>query len=648
MATFKYKHVFEPIQLAGTIFRNRIFAAPTGHLIASADSMELLGAAYYYGRKAMGGAASVCTGELAVDGEYGRGFTHRGTIYEVQKPLARVATTVARYGAVPTAELFHAGMYANRDIRERGVAFGPVTCEVDGRMVDEMSEEQIENTIAKYAEAAVTAKKCGFGMVLIHAGHGWLPQQFLSPLINTRKDKWGGPDIENRARLTVAICDAIHRAVGPNMPVEVRISGSERYDGGYGLEEGIAYAKQLDGHADLIHVSAGNHEIAEVFSVTHPRMFLPEGYNVCLAAEIKKHVKTPVATIGGLGDPEMLEEIVASGQADIVEMARSLIADPDLPIKMRTGKEDDITPCMRCLSCFSMEVAQSVAYCAFNPENGYLGDTLFYDAKVNNKKRVLVAGGGIGGMQAALSCAGYGHTVTLFEESGELGGAIKCEKNVPFKKKLDVYIETQKRRLARAEVEILMNTTLTPELAEELKPDAIIAATGSRPIKPDIPGIDGDNVLEAQDAYIDPGKTGSSVVIIGAGLVGLELGVYLAMNGRSVVVVEMADKANDGGNFLHMQGLKVELKSRGIEVFTETSAKEIKPDGLLCQTQAGEKFFPAETVVYAVGQEPRREDAIALNFSAPEFYMLGDCVMPSNITAATGSAYDIARNIGRI
>ena len=647
MKELKYKHVFEPIQLAGTIFRNRIFASPIGHTTSATDSMELLGGAFYYGKKAMGGAASVCTGELAVDAEYGRGFTGRPTIQEMAMPLARVAATVSRYGAVPTAELFHAGMYANRDVAERGVAFGPVTCEVAGRMVDGMTEEMIERTIAKYAEAAVAAKRIGFGMALVHAGHGWLLQQFMSPYINTRADKWGGPDIENRARLTVAVCDAIRKAVGPRMPIEVRISGSERYEGGYDIEEGIAFSKQLDGHCDLIHVSAGNHEVDEVFTVTHPRMFLGDGYNVCLAEEIKKHVVTPVATIGALGEPEMLEEIIATGKADVVEMARSLIADPDLPIKMRTGRENDITHCMRCLSCFSEAVTSGIEYCALNPENGHLGDMRFANVRPVRKKKVLVAGGGIAGMQAALSCARYGHSVTLFESGSKLGGAINCERGVPFKKKLDMYIRTQKRRLTRAGVKVKLNTALTPELAAGLKPDVIIAATGSKPLKPGIPGIDGENVLSAHETYMYPEKTGDTVAIIGAGLAGLELGVYLSMLGRKVVVVEMADKVSDGGNFLHMQGLWVELRKRGIEVFLNTEASEVREDGLLCKTEDGERLFQAESVVYAIGQEPCREPALALNFCAPEFYMAGDCVMPGNITAATGSAYDTALNIGR-
>lgn len=654
MSEFRYKHLFEPIQLAGALFRNRIFAAPTGYRIMTTDSVLPTDAAYYYGRKAMGGAASVSTGELIVDGKIGRGHPGHICIDEPQAlmPLSRVANAISRYGAVPTAELQHAGMYANRNLsvfggESRGEAYGPVECQQNGRIVREMTEEQIERTISKYASAAVAAKNCGFGMILIHAGHGWLLQQFLSPQLNTRKDKWGGPDIENRARLTVAICDAVRKAVGPKIPIEVRISGSECYDGGYGIEEGIAFAHQLEGHVDLLHVSAGSHEIDEVFTVTNPDIFHGEGCNVHFAAEIKKHVKTPVAAVGAIGEPEMMEEIIASGKADVVELARSLIADPDLPNKIRSGKEDEIKWCMRCLSCFSSQMKYGVKYCAVNPESGRECEVSFTGAKAKIQKKVLIAGGGIGGMQAALTCAGYGHEVVLFEKSGELGGAIRCERAVPFKKKLDMYIETQKQCIAKAAIDVRLNTALTPELAEKMKPDVIIAAVGASPVKPDIVGIDGKNVLGAEYAYINPEKTGSRVVILGAGLVGLELGVYLSMLGKKVHVVEMAGEMSDGGNILHAQGLRIELKKRGVEVFLNTKAKKITADGVECESAAGDRFFPSDTVIYAVGQRPRRREALALNFCAPEFYMLGDCVTPANITAATGAAYDISRNIGR-
>lgn len=654
MGKFKYPNLFEPLKLRGALFRNRIFAAPTGYRNMTYDSVWPLEAAYYYGRKAMGGAASVSTGELIVDTELGRGSPNHICIDNQQSlmPLGKVANAISRYGAVPTAELQHAGMYANRDLsifggKSRGVAYGPVNFELDGRVIQEMPEEIIEHTIEKYAAAAAAAKNCGFGMILIHAGHGWLLQQFLSPQLNSRKDKWGGPAIENRARFTVAICDAVRKAVGPAIPIEIRISGSECYDGGYGIEEGISFAKQLEGHVDLIHVSVGSHEVQEAFSITHPSMFLGDGCNVQYAAEIKKHVKTPVATIGALGDPEMMEEIIVSGKADVVEVARSLIADPDLPNKIRSEREDEIMWCMRCLHCFSSQMKFGVKYCAVNPESGREHEAKYEYRLPKSRKKVLIAGGGIGGMQAALTCAERGHQVILCEKSGTLGGAIRCEKNVRFKKKLEMYLDSQARAIARANIDLRLNTEVSPELAASLGADVIIAAMGAKPVRPDIPGIDGVNVLGAEDAYKYPEKAGSKSVVLGAGLVGLELAIYLALLGKEVSVVEMMENINDGGNMLHGEALKFQLIKKHIDISFKTIAKAITRDGVLCETEDGEKFFKADTIIYAVGQKPLQEEALALRFCAPEFHMIGDCVTPKNITNATGMAYDIAINVGR-
>lgn len=655
MNGFKYPHLFEPVRLGNTLFRNRIFASPTGYQNMTGDNILPPGAAAYYERKAMGGAASVASCELIVDAELGRGGANHVCIEDPRafSPLCRLANAVSRHGAVATAELQHTGMFANRapsfmGAKSSGIAYAPVEMQVGDRLVPEMSEEIIERTIEKYAQAALTAKKAGFGMVLLHAGHGWLLHQFVSPKINTRKDKWGGASIENRARFTVEICKAIKKACGAGFPLEVRISGSECYDGGYDIENGIAFAKQLDGICDLIHVSAGNHEVDEVFSVTHPSMFLGEAPNVKYAAEIKKHVKTPVAAIGAIGEPEMMEEIIASGQADVVEMARALLADPDLPLKIRTGREEDIKQCLRCLSCFSAEMTWGEPYCAINPETGHELEMKYDAPKVVSRKKVLVVGGGIGGMQAALTCAERGHEVILCEKSGELGGAIRCEKNVPFKRKLDIYLNAQERAVKKAAIDLRLNTEVTAEYAESIGADVIIAATGARPLKPNIPGIDGANVMGAEFAYLNPEQVGDNVCILGAGLVGLELGIYLSLSGHRVTVLEMADKINDGGNFLHASGLRVELKKRAVAVALNTKAKEIKCNGVIGETDEGEKFFPADTVIYAVGQHPESEAALALRFCAPEFHQIGDCLVPKNITNATGSAFAIARDIGRI
>jgi NADPH-dependent 2,4-dienoyl-CoA reductase/sulfur reductase-like enzyme len=360
------------------------------------------------------------------------------------------------------------------------------------------------------------------------------------------------------------------------MPIQIRISSTEYYDGGYDIEEGIAFAKLLEGHVDLITASVGSHEVKEAFYAMTPSMFRGDGCNVRYAAEIKKHIKTPVAAIGALGEPEMLEEIIASGKADVVEIARSLIADPDLPNKIRAGREDEIKWCMRCLHCFSSQMKFGVKHCAVNPESGREHEFKYEMRQAKTLKKVLIAGGGIGGMQAALTCAERGHQVILCEKSGTLGGAIRCENNVPFKKKLEKYLTSQAKAIEKANIDLRLHTEVTPELAASLAPDVIIAAMGAKPVKPDIPGIGGENVLGAEDAYRNPERVGSKAVILGAGLVGLELAIYLNMLGKEVSVVEMTENINDGGNILHGEALKLELKKKQIAVSFKTKAREIK------------------------------------------------------------------------
>ena len=653
MSHLRYPCLFEPLRLGRQLFQNRIFAAPTGYRNMTYDSIFPEEYIQYYRRKAMGGCASVSTGELIVDSTWGQGSPNQICIDKPAShlPLGKLAFAISRYGAVPTAELTHAGMYANRSLaifgaEARGEAYGPVELELNGRLIREMPEELIEATIAKFAEGAAAAKQCGFGMILIHAGHGWGLHQFLSPSLNTRRDRWGG-SLENRCRIVTAVCQAVRKAVGPGFPIELRISASECCAGGYDIDEGVRIARQLEPYVDLIHASVGNHEVPEVMMVTHPSLFLEDGCNVKYAAAIKKAVGVPVAAVGALGEPEQMEEILASGQADVLELARSLIADPDLPNKLRRGHPEEVRPCLRCLNCFSGQQLHGVKYCSVNPESGHEHETLYAPLQAGVRKRVLVVGGGIGGMEAAVTAAKCGHEVILCEKSGVLGGAIRCEEAVPFKKKLGVYLRTQALALEKAGVELRLRTAVTPALAEELKPDVIIAALGAAPLIPELPGIRGENVLPAEEAYRHPEKTGKKVLILGGGLVGAELAVYLAMQGKQPEVVELMEDIGHGGNILHAAALKLELKKYGVPLHFRTRAEEIGPAGVRCRGESGELFFPADTVVCALGQKPRQEEALALRRCAPEFYMIGDCVQPKNMANATAQAHDIALNLGR-
>lgn len=655
-----YPNLFKPIVIGGKMFRNRIFSAPTGHPDVTVDGDFSQDVYSYYERKAEGGAAVVTLGEAIVDSKYGKRHPFQLSLdhYNSKHSLSTLADMINRHGAVANIELQHSGMKGATGVVTPGFCvgsdtlYGPVAGVFDGVKVEQMSEDMIYMIIDKFADAAKFVQNCGFGMVLVHGGHGWLLNQFMNGRLNTRDDKWGGPSIENRARFAVEICDAIHKKCGPGFPVEMRISASEVIRDGYTVEEGIAFAKQLEGHADIIHCSVGCGqglpEKGRTFSITHPCMFKEDGVNVKYAAEVKKHIKnTPIATVGALSDPAMMEEIIASGKADIVEMARGLICDPDLPNKARDGRDDEIVKCMRCFSCFSNAKSRGSFWCALNPKTNRERWFSRVESVPVKKQKVLVVGGGIGGMQAALTAAENGHEVILCEKSERLGGHIRCEENVPFKKHLREYIEQRERMIAKAPIDLRLKTEVTPEYARSVGADVIIAALGARPVKPNIPGIDGENVLLADEAYVDPSRVGNSAVILGGGLVGMELAIYLNSLGKKVEVVEMASKMNPGNNDLHGGAVNIKLGEEGIPTHFNTKAVKIDASGVLCESAEGEKHFDADTVIYAVGQKALAEEAMALYDCARRFYPIGDCVAPRNISEATLSATTVAEDIGR-
>jgi 2,4-dienoyl-CoA reductase-like NADH-dependent reductase (Old Yellow Enzyme family)/thioredoxin reductase len=675
----RYPHLFSPIQLGDTVFRNRYFAAPVGYEYLSSKNYPIEETIAFYERKAVGGAATVNVGSAAPDSKRGV-VTHSLCLDDptALPPLYRLASAISRHGAVGAIELVHYGANSYICAARGNQIYGAVDgLNALGDFVPAMPEAVIEETIEAFANAAAYAKFCGFGMVTIHAGHGWLLSQFLDPKVNNRKDQWGG-SLENRCRFSLAIIDRIRKRCGSGFPIDIRISGSMCYEGGYDIDEGIAIAKQLDGKVDLIHVSAGSHEVPEVFTVTHPSMFLPDGVNVIYAAEIKKHVKTPVATVGALGDPELMEEIIASGRADVVLAARALMADPDMPKKAREGRTDEIRPCLRCFVCFSGIATKRQYMCAVNPEIGFEQDYR-HEPPHAAKRTVLVAGGGVAGMQAALTASERGHKVILCEERDRLGGILRCEEKVPFKKLFSDYLDYQARMLSRAPIDVQLGTVVTPELARAADADVIIAALGARPVIPNIPGIHATNVLGAVDAYYRPERTGKNVIILGGGLVGIELAIFLSGLGRNVTIIEMMETLSDGGNPVHGLALINEMNKYNIQVSTATRATEITDKGAIgvyvgsaytlpiCPTvdaavlhsnsfgrvvradaaEGSRKLFEADTVIYAVGQRPLHDEADRLRFCAPEFHQIGDCLTPKNINQAIGMASTVARDIGR-
>ena len=649
MSMLKYPRLFEPLKIRGAVFRNRIFAAPQGFYKTGPDNFPNADAAAYWEIKARGGFASICVGDCIVDSATGPAYAGLYRIDDVRMMpgLAGIAGAVTRHGCVASAELSHAGMYAHSVYTAGNPLYGPVAIK-EGKYgeVTEMPEELILHIIEAFGKGAAFAKKAGFGMVTIHAGHGWLLPQFWSRQLNTRKDKWGG-SFENRMRMPLAVLESIRRSVGPAFPIEIRMSGTECNEAGYDLDEGIEFAKALDGYADIIHVSAGNHEIRRSFIITHPSMFLEDGCNAKYAAAIKKHVKAYVATVGSFSNPAHMEETIASGMADIIELGRQSLADPDLPAKARTGREDEIRECLRCMNCFTTGQSGRIHYCAINPVTSREREILMAPPP-RGKKTVLVAGGGVSGMQAALTAAGRGHKVILCEKSHRLGGVLLCEDKVPFKKHLADYIARQALLISRAGIDVRLDTEVTQELARSIAPDAIIAALGARPVKPQIPGIDNPNVVCAQDAYADPSKLGKEVVIIGGGLVGIELSIFLGQLGHKVTILEIRDSYTLEERSLHSFALMVQMEELGVEAHLSTTVREITDSGVSTSGAGGDTEFKADTVIYAAGQAPLVDEAIALHDCAAEFYQTGDCTAPANIMNATHTGFTAAYDVGVI
>jgi 2,4-dienoyl-CoA reductase-like NADH-dependent reductase (Old Yellow Enzyme family)/thioredoxin reductase len=649
----KYPHLFSPIQLGNTLFRNRIFAAPTGVFYADTKHRPINETICYYERKAKGGAASVCVGDAMVDSEHSQHGRYNMFLddNEIMPVLNKLSSEINRHGAVATLEMFHAGSAAIYSYLDGHKIYGPQDEYVQGTLghprvyAHAMDREMMERVIRKHAEGAALAKRCGFGMVLLHGGHGFLMHQFMSPTLNHRTDEYGG-SFENRMRFPLEIIRAMREAVGPDFPLELRISGSEVYEGGYGVEYGCRIAEAVDGIVDLIHVSAGSHEDPRVFTVTHPSQFLEDGVNVKYAAEIKKHVKkSKIATVGALSAPELMEEIIATGKADVVELARGIICDPDLPNKARTGRDGEIRKCMRCFTCFSNMLRHGQIVCALNPEIADESEQKFERIPAKRKK-VLIVGGGVAGMEAALTCAKRGHKVILCEKSGRLGGVLRCEDNVPFKKHLHEYLDQQAMLISREDIDVRLNTEANKEFAREIEPDVIIAAMGSKPLVPKIPGIDGSNAIGAEELYRSPDMAGKKIIILGGGLVGTELAIYMGDLGYDVTIMEMLPNLNAGDNTLQGQAIGLEIERLGTKVILGTKAVQINEKGVLGESAEGQKLFEAETVVCALGRLPLWAEAEELRFCAPEFYQIGDCLAAKNIYEATRTAHHISLDLG--
>ena len=655
-----FTHLFSPLKLKKTVFKNRIFAGPTG-LKELTDHWHLVTKNIdYLKRRAQGGAASVCLGDVQVDvtGDISWNPKVRAWDKENEPGFYDMAGAIRSQGAHASMELVHAGMHFHEADR---INYGP------SDMIDEfdqgdgygirrhkiiaMPREIIDQVVDSYGKAALRAKHCGFTSVLLHAGHGWLPAQFLSPVLNHREDEFGG-SLENGARFTMMVVDKIREYCGPNFIIEARISWKEGMYDGYQLEDSIRFCEMLEEHGvDMIQVSCGSLHFHDSTILSCPSWFdVEEGHNLKAAEEIKKHVKIPVGTVGAVTDPGLADKWIEEGKVDYIIMARALLADPDFPKKAMHGNVEDIRPCLRCLSCMTGGYFNLPIHCSVNPQIGRDSDYKFAPLPTE-KKRVLIAGGGPAGMEAAITASRRGHEVILCEKDSALGGLLQVVEKESFKKRIGMYKEYLEYELGKSAVDIRLNTVVTPELVKELRPDVLIAAVGGHPIIPPIKGI--EKAVQIVDYYRDESEVGENVLVLGGGFAGVECAIGLALAGKKSTIIEMSDALASGPNTpypgtgaMQIDALWTNVKKNNVQVMLNTKCVEITDEGMICEDKDGNRIeLKADKVIAATGIAPNEATVDELRETVIDFEWIGDCNQPGLIRTAVRDGYDAALNL---
>ncbi len=667
----KFPHVFDPITIRGKVYKNRLIAAPTmfAHSIFTIPPMKE-NVYRMVENRAKGGFAAVSTGEHPVNAEEGTAlfYEHHMDFTKTEgsdfEAIKEYADRIKKHGAICYFEFCHEGARA-----EHNPPYSPWGPDGyvrdDGVEVKALDLPMMEKICNDFYNISAYAKACGFDGVLVHGGHGFIMQQFISPWTNHRTDEFGG-SMENRARFPKMLIDACRRGIGEDGIIELRFSAEDGVEGGMTIDDTVEFCKEIDGLVDIIHVSNGL-KWAGNQTKTFSSFLEPHGLNVEYAAKIKAAVKvSKVAVVGGFNSPEHCEEVLAAGKADFIELARQGFADPDFPNKALNGQEDSIRRCVRCFGCYpgfcehptdiplfekigpdeAMKIYSPFAMgkCAINPNSGFgwYPETM---PDPEGSRKVLIVGGGVGGLQAAITCAQRGHKAVLVEKSDRLGGTMNFTDVDEDKVDIRNFKNLLIREATECGTDIRLGDTMTKELVDEVKPDVIILAVGGKLVPAPIEGV--ENARDVMAAYYDLDSVGKKVVMVGSGLTACEVALHLASNGRDVTVLCRRDMMAYETFGYYRNALLDAMDARGIHQMLKTKTLSIAKDGVTVEVDGETKVVPADTVIYSTGIRPDAaavEELKALAGDIP-VKVIGDALASGKMGDAVRGGYMAAMEI---
>ena len=645
----KFKKLFTPIKIGAMDVKNRFVMPAMGTNLASHDgsaSQELIS---YYTERARGGFGLIITECSAVSYD-GRSLINECGIWDdaLIPGYRELTDSVHKYGAKIAVQLRHCGRETEPKYTGGKEVLAPsrVPCPSCQSMPHEMTTEEVYEMVEAFGDAALRAKKAGFDAVELHASHGYLIAQFLSGHANKRTDAFGG-SLYNRMRFLRLVLENIRQKAGEEFPVIVRISGSEMITGGREIQETKAVCRMCEEEgAAAIHVSISTYgSLCYCIGST----YLAPGYETEAAAQLKKSVSIPVITVGRYTDPEIAEAVIEDGSADMVAFGRQSIADPHFPAKVEKGCPDDIIPCISCgQGCIMHLFSDEPISCVVNPINST--EESYICHKAEKPKKVLVAGGGPGGLQAAWILAGRGHKVTLVEKENYLGGAFLPAAYPPSKSPITKMISYYIRQCKKYGVDIQTGTELTAEMIKEQTPDVLVIATGSKNMTPPIKGLDTAGVLNPCDVLLGKTVTGHKVLVAGGGLIGAETADFLAEQGRKVTVVEMKPEIAEDLDPYGKPMLIRELKNHDVTLLADAAIQEFRKDGIVYKDvnhpEVPEQILDGfDSIVLALGTRSYNPFGEEIKKMVPEVYVIGDAKKAGKVYAATHEAVDVAMGV---